>query len=493
MAARYRLSRSVMTTPLDSPGARWRAQLQAGEWRIGMRQSWHINGRITRATGLVLEATGLQLAVGAACKIHLSPGQDRWADAEVVGFHGQILYLMPQSGISGLLPGAHVVAAETVLLPPVALPTHAREDAKAPTVQTRQLPLGNGLLGRVLDGAGQPLDAGSLPEQLEFASLQAQIINPLARAPVNRVLDVGVRAINGLLTVGRGQRMGLFAGSGVGKSVLLGMMARYTQADIIVVGLIGERGREVKEFIEHNLGAEGLARSVVVAAPADVSPLLRIQGAIYATRLAEYFRDQGKHVLLIMDSLTRYAMAQREIALAIGEPPATKGYPPSVFAKLPALVERAGNGPPIGAGAAGSITAFYTVLTEGDDQQDPIADAARAILDGHIVLSRSLAESGHYPAIDIEASISRVMPAIISPQQLQRVHQFKRMLSHYQRNRDLIAVGAYIPGNDPEIDRAIERYPWLEGYLQQGVEIQVDYTSAADALAGVLDQGNTHG
>lgn len=475
---------------LDNPGARWRAQLQAGERRVGMRQPWRASGRITRATGLVLEATGLQLAVGAACKIQLSSGQDLWADAEVVGFHGQTLYLMPQSGITGLLPGSRVIPAEAVLLNPIALPIHARENAETSATQSRQLPLGEALLGRVLDGAGHPLDGKPLPNQLEFASLAAEIINPLARAPIDTVLDVGVRAINGLLTIGRGQRMGLFAGSGVGKSVLLGMMARYTRADIIVVGLIGERGREVKEFIEYNLGADGLARSVVVAAPADVSPLLRVQGAVYATRLAEYFRDHGKHVLLIMDSLTRYAMAQREIALAIGEPPVTKGYPPSVFAKLPALVERAGNGPPIGAQVAGSITAFYTVLTEGDDQQDPIADAARAILDGHIVLSRHLAESGHYPAIDIEASISRVMAAIVPHQQFKRVHQFKRMLSRYQRNRDLIAVGAYTSGNDPEIDHAIKRYPWLESYLQQGIEVQAHYAGAADALVDVLGQEN---
>ncbi|MBV6273186.1 flagellar protein export ATPase FliI [Alcaligenaceae bacterium CGII-47] len=478
---------------LTSPGTRWQAQLGAGERRVQARQSWRVSGRITRATGLVLEATGLQLAVGAACKIQLSAGQDIWADAEVVGFHGQTLYLMPQADITGLPPGARVVPTEELMQPPVPLPTHAWVDTQTPAVQTRQLPLGGALLGRVLDGAGRPLDAMPLPDQLEHATLTARHINPLTRAPVDTVLDVGVRAINGLLTVGRGQRMGLFAGSGVGKSVLLGMMARYTQADIIVVGLIGERGREVKEFIEHNLGPEGLARSVVVAAPADVSPLLRMQGAVYATRLAEYFRDQGKHVLLIMDSLTRYAMAQREIALAIGEPPATKGYPPSVFAKLPALVERAGNGAPIGAQAAGSITAFYTVLTEGDDQQDPIADAARAILDGHIVLSRSLAESGHYPAIDIEASISRVMSAIVPQSQFTQVHQFKRMLSRYQRNRDLIAVGAYSPGNDPEIDQAIERYPWLEGYLQQGIDTQVDYPSAANGLAAVLNQGIQHG
>ncbi|WP_345798236.1 flagellar protein export ATPase FliI [Castellaniella sp. MT123] len=480
--------------PLESAGARWRAQLEICEQRVEARQATRRQGRITRATGLVLEATGLQLPVGAACRIQVSPGRDLWADAEVVGFHADTLYLMPQGDITGLPPGARIVPAETLLLDPVPLPStlDLEPAATISTDQARHLPVGYALLGRVLDGAGRPLDGKPLPTDLDLAPLSATHINPLSRAPVDTVLDVGVRAINGLLTVGRGQRMGLFAGSGVGKSVLLGMMARYTRADVIVVGLIGERGREVKEFIELNLGADGLARSVVVAAPADVSPLLRLQGAVYATRLAEFFRDQGKHVLLIMDSLTRYAMAQREIALAIGEPPATKGYPPSVFAKLPALVERAGNGAPQGDRAAGSITAFYTVLTEGDDQQDPIADSARAILDGHIVLSRALAESGHYPAIDIEASISRVMSAIVPASQFRCVHQFKRMVSRYQRNRDLIAVGAYTAGNDPDIDQAIERYPWLEGYLQQGIDAQVDYPTAVAALSGVLGLETNH-
>jgi flagellum-specific ATP synthase len=270
--------------------------------------------------------------------------------------------------------------------------------------------------------------------------------------------------------------------------VLLGTMARATSAEVIVIGLIGERGREVKEFIEQILGPDGRARSVVVAAPADVSPLLRMQGAAYATTLAEYFRDQGKHVLLLMDSLTRYAMAQREIALAIGEPPATKGYPPSVFARLPALVERTGNGPEGG----GSITAFYTVLTEGDDQQDPIADSARAILDGHIVLSRALAEAGHYPAIDIEASISRAMTALIDDQHLNRTRAFKQMLSRYQRNRDLINVGAYVSGRDALLDRAIALYPRIEAFLQQGFRETASYQSsleALDALIGQTSQG----
>ena len=299
------------------------------------------------------------------------------------------LFLMPSTDVYGLVPGARVMPVETAVQRVSAqgrriTPRRRAED------RAKHLPVGNKLLGRVLDGAGRPLDRLG-PLQLDTSvPLQSRPINPLDRAPIRDVLDVGVRAINALLTVGRGQRMGLFAGSGVGKSVLLGMMARYTSADVIVVGLIGERGREVKEFIENILGEEGLARSVVVAAPADTPPLMRLQGAAYATAIAEYFRDQGKHVLLIMDSLTRYAMAQREIALAIGEPPATKGYPPSVFAKLPQLVERAGNGRTGG----GSITAFYTVLTEGDDQQDPIADSARAILDGHIVLSRAPGRPG---------------------------------------------------------------------------------------------------
>jgi len=470
---------------LHSATERWQAQLERAGRRVAGTESWHVTGRVTRATGLVLEATGLRLAVGAACKIEISPGQNYWADAEVVGFNGPTLYLMPQSDISGLPPGARVVPVEGGLRTPVELPRYVTADSPL-TTKSRHLPVGDTLLGRVLDGAGRPLDDLGPLRHVTPAPLSAPTINPLARAPIDTVLDVGVRAINGLLTVGRGQRMGLFAGSGVGKSVLLGMMARYTEADVIVVGLIGERGREVKEFIEHNLGPEGLRRAVVVAAPADVSPLLRLQGAVYATRLAEHFRDQGKNVLLIMDSLTRYAMAQREIALAIGEPPATKGYPPSVFAKLPALVERAGNGAPVGDKPAGSITAFYTVLTEGDDQQDPIADSARAILDGHVVLSRSLAESGHYPAIDIEASISRVMSAIVPREQFTMVHQFKKMLSRYQRNRDLIAVGAYTPGNDPQIDEAIEKYPWLEAFLQQGIDSRVDYARATDELAAVL-------
>jgi flagellum-specific ATP synthase len=291
-----------------------------------------------------------------------------------------------------------------------------------------------------------------------------------------------VRAINSLLTVGKGQRIGLFAGSGVGKSVLLGMMARYTTADVIVVGLIGERGREVKEFVERILGPEGRRRAVVVATPADNPPLMRLHGAWLSTSIAEYFRDQGKSVLLIMDSLTRFAQAQREIGLAIGEAPATKGYPPSVFAMLPHLVERAGNG----AKGKGSITAFYTVLTEGDDQQDPIADAARAILDGHIVLSRRIAESGHYPAIDVEASISRVMHEIVTPQQRETSRNFRQLLSAYQQNRDLISIGAYQRGSDPRIDASIALWPAMQKFLQQDLQEKVTFPDSVTALGALL-------
>jgi flagellum-specific ATP synthase len=358
--------------------------------------------------------------------------------------------------------------------------THPR---RRPSDRARHLPVGPELLGRVLDGAGRPLDNLGPLNTNDSAPINVRPANPLGRAPIVETLDVGVRSINAMLTVGRGQRMGLFAGSGVGKSVLLGMMARYTEADIIVVGLIGERGREVKEFIEQILGEEGLARSVVVAAPADTPPLMRLQGAAYATAIAEHFRDKGQNVLLIMDSLTRYAMAQREIALAIGEPPATKGYPPSVFAKLPVLVERAGNGEMGG----GSITAFYTVLTEGDDQQDPIADSARAILDGHIVLNRRLAEAGHYPAIDIEQSISRAMHSITSHEHQTKARHLKQLFSRFERSRDLISVGAYASGTDPVLDQAILLHDRIENFLQQQITERVTMGESLGQLTSLFD------
>ncbi len=440
---------------------RWQAYLSDCRELIDIAEPMRVSGRVTRVAGLVMEAVGLKLPVGSACTVPLPNGSV--LEAEVVGFAGERLYLMPQSDIEGIVPGAQVFPAEVIpTLPGVGQVDHPR---RRPSDRTRHLPVGDGLLGRVLDSNGRALDALGPVSAEASAPLSRRVANPLSRAPISEVLDVGVRAINSLLTVGRGQRMGLFAGSGVGKSVLLGMMARYTSADVIVVGLIGERGREVKEFIEQILGEDGLARAVVVAAPADTPPLMRMQGAAYATAIAEHFRDQGRNVLLIMDSLTRYAMAQREIALAIGEPPATKGYPPSVFAKLPALVERAGNGRPGG----GSITAFYTVLTEGDDQQDPIADAARAILDGHIVLSRTLAESGHYPAIDIEQSISRAMHTITPHEQQHLARRLKKLYSRYERSRDLISVGAYAHGTDPMLDEAIRLRTAMDGFLQQAI------------------------
>ncbi len=334
----------------------------------------------------------------------------------------------------------------------------------------------------MIDGAGRPLD-GRGPLRLdERQPLAGKFVNPLDRAPIREPLDVGVRSINALLTVGRGQRIGLFAGSGVGKSVLLGMMTRYTNADIIVVGLVGERGREVKEFIDDSLGPEGLARAVVVATPADNPPLMRMHGATIATAIAEYFRDQGKHVLLLMDSLTRYAQAQREIALTIGEPPATRGYPPSVFARLPQLVERAG----MGVGGRGSITAFYTVLTEGDDTNDPVADSARAILDGHIVLSRRLAERGQYPAVDIEASISRLMSVVAAPEHYALARQFRHYYSLYEQNQDLFNVGAYQAGTNPELDRAVELRGLLTAYMRQDPLQPVASQAAVEQLATIF-------
>src|SRR5688572_387939 len=417
-----------------------------------------VEGSLTRMVGLTLEASGCQAAVGDVCD--LLNGDGSKVEAEVVGFAGDKLFLMPTSEVHGLAPAARVV----------------------PRQRAGSVRVGPGLLGRVIDGNGVPLDGLGPIQGEERVKLHGQSINPLARHPIDTPLDVGVRSINALLTVGRGQRVGLFAGSGVGKSVLLGMMARYTSADVIVVGLIGERGREVKEFVERILGPQGLKRAIVVATPADNPPLMRLHGAWRATAIAEHFRDQGKNVLLIMDSLTRFAQAQREIGLAIGEAPATKGYPPSVFARLPQLVERAGNG----ATGSGSITAFYTVLTEGDDQQDPIADAARAILDGHMVLSRRIAEAGHYPAIDIEASISRVMHDVVAPEQFALARRFKQALSTYQQNRDLIAIGAYHKGSDPRIDAAIALWPNMQNFLQQDLAERVDYNRGLVELSAVI-------
>jgi flagellum-specific ATP synthase len=440
-----------------------------------------IRGTLTRLAGLVLEAVGLRVPVGSQCLI--ANGTKAPVLAEVVGFSNDRAFLMPAGDTHGLSSGASV----TPLAPYRTIPRVGQVN-RPPSASDRgvlRLPLGGGLLGRVVDPQGQPMDHQGPITQVDVQALDRAPLNAMDRDPVREPLDTGVRAINALLTVGRGQRIGLFAGSGVGKSVLLGMMARYTKADVIVVGLIGERGREVKEFIEDILGPEGRKRSVVVAAPADAPPLLRMQGASYATAIAEHFRDDGLHVLLLMDSLTRYAMAQREIALAIGEPPATKGYPPSCFAKLPQLVERSGNG----LNGVGSITAFYTVLTEGDDQQDPIADAARAILDGHIVLSRALAESGQFPAIDVEASASRVMHNVATPSHLDLARKFRNTYSRYMKSRDLIQLGVYVAGSDPETDRSIVLYPELQRFLIQDMHEAATLPESLSQLAGALHEG----
>ncbi|MDO9164664.1 MAG: flagellar protein export ATPase FliI [Rhodoferax sp.] len=427
--------------------------------RVNTGSSLEVRGTLTRLTGLVLEATGIRAPVGSQCLVSMKSQPP--VLAEVVGFSNDRAFLMPAGDVHGLSSGASVrPAAAYVAVPRLG---ERRQTDRTAGYGMLRLPLGDGLLGRVVDAQGAPMDRMGPIVDVTSLPLDRKQINAMDRAPVRETLDTGVRAINALLTIGRGQRIGLFAGSGVGKSVLLGMMARYTKADVIVVGLIGERGREVKEFIEDILGEEGRARSVVVAAPADAPPLLRMQGASYATAIAESFRDKGKHVLLLMDSLTRYAMAQREIALAIGEPPATKGYPPSCFAKMPALVERSGNG----LHGIGSITAFYTVLSEGDDQQDPIADAARAILDGHIVLSRSLAEAGHFPAIDIELSASRVMHNVVSREHFEMARRFRAINSRYEKGRDLVQIGAYVTGSDPAMDESIRLHDAMAGFLQQ--------------------------
>ena len=461
------------------PATAWDAFMAQARARLAQEQPLDTRGTLTRLTGLVLEATGIRVPVGSQCQVQMS-GQAPVL-AEVVGFAGDTAYLMPAGDIHGLSSGASVMPAPAYV-PPLHLGAAPVDEAGA-GVGVLRLPMGDGLLGRVVDSQGHPLDHAGPLAQVAAQPMDRSPINAMERDPVREPLDTGVRAINALLTVGRGQRLGLFAGSGVGKSVLLGMMARYTQADVIVVGLIGERGREVKEFVEDILGVQDRGRAVVVAAPADAPPLLRMQGAAYATAIAEHFRDKGKHVLLLMDSLTRYAMAQREIALAIGEPPATKGYPPSCFAKLPALVERSGNG----LNGVGSITAFYTVLSEGDDQQDPIADAARAILDGHIVLSRALAESGHYPAIDIEQSASRVMHNVVPRAHFDLARSFRAVYSRYQKSRDLIQVGAYMSGSDPQLDEAIRLQPGMTAFLQQSMFEAAPLNDSVAAMGQVLE------
>ena len=444
---------------VEARGARWAARLGSARAHVGQHRGVVVEGVLSRMVGLAMEATGVEAPVGTLFMVETTDG--RRAEAEVVGFSGDRLYLMPTGETRGLRPGARVIPA--------------RHDL--------EVGVGRAMLGRVVDGAGRALDSLGRIEHEARVPLGGRTLNPLSRRLIREPLDVGVRSINGLFSIGRGQRIGLFAGSGVGKSVLLGMMTRFTTADVVVVGLIGERGREVAEFVSDILGPDGLSRAVVVAAPADHPPLMRMHAAWLATAVAEYFRDQGNEVLLLMDSLTRFAQAQREIALAVGEPPVTKGYPPSVFARLPHLVERAGNGP-VG---SGSITAFYTVLVEGDDQADPIADASRAILDGHIVLSRSIAEAGVYPAVDVEASISRVMQQVADAEHLRLAQRLRQVYAAYQHNRDLIAVGAYRKGTDPRIDVAIAAWPQILHFLQQDMAVPVSFEHSRMALEQLLD------
>ena len=416
------------------------------------------SGTLVRLVGLRLEARGIMAPIGSCCEVLGQFGQR--IEAEVVGFSDKTLYLMPFSEPVGIGPGALV----RIL------------------TRTGQVSVGPELLGRVIDGRGEPLDDGPKPQCSTRLGLRGLPLNPMERGPINRILDVGVKAINGLLTLGRGQRVGLVAGSGVGKSVLLGMLTRFTKADVVVIGLVGERGREVQAFITESLGVEGLATSVVVAAPANVSPVLRLKAAQLAHVVAEYFRDQGLDVLLLVDSLTRVAHAQREIGLAIGEPPTAKGYPPSVFALLPSLIERCG----VGRHGFGSITAIYTVLAEGDDASDPIVDIARASLDGQVMLSRKLADAAHYPAIDLVGSISRVMQDLLSPADLKQANRFRRLWSLYQQNSDLIQVGAYQVGSNVEIDEAIELRQAMENFLRQDMHIGVDEATARLDLGRLL-------
>jgi len=415
-------------------------------------------GTLVRLVGLRLEARGIMAPMGSSCEIMSPDGHS--IEAEVVGFNDKTLYLMPLTDPVGIGPGASVRLASDL----------------------GTASLGPALLGRVIDGRGEPLDGLPKPEGTSRLSLLGLPLNPMERGPINKVLDVGVKAINGLLTLGRGQRIGLVAGSGVGKSVLLGMMTRFTKADVVVIGLIGERGREVQAFIQESLGEEGLAKSVVVAAPANVSPVLRLKAAQMTHVIAEYFRDQGLNVLMLVDSLTRVAHAQREIGLAIGEPPTAKGYPPSVFALLPNLIERAG----VGRHGHGSITAIYTVLAEGDDASDPIVDIARASLDGQVMLSRKLADAAHYPAIDLNGSISRVMQNLLNPEELKAANRFRRMWSLYQQNQDLIQVGAYEMGTNPTLDEAIRLREAMDNFLRQDMHMGEDEAVTRQALTSLL-------
>lgn len=424
-------------------------------------------GRLRRVTGLLLEVEGVRQEIGAHCCVQ-GPKGAGWIDAECVGFRDDITYLMAFDPVSGLMPGATVIPATHL---------YFENDRYREFSRSSALPIGHGLLGRIVDGLGRALDGkGSAPsthsKPENFRYLRP---NPLQRRLIDQPLDTGIRSVNSLLTVGKGQRLGIFAGSGVGKSVLISMLTRHCVADVIIVALVGERSREVREFYENSLTEETRARTVLVTSPADTSPLARARGAEYAAEVATYFRDMGLNVVMIVDSLTRYAIACREIAMSMGEPPVARGFPPSVFAKLTSLVEKAGNGE----NETGSITAFYTVLLDSDDAVDPVADAARGVLDGHLFLSRSLANSGHFPAIDVERSISRVMPQVVPSEHLQVAALTRSLISKYMQSRDMVMMGAYTPGLDKQLDVALQAWPRIERFLQQE---STDYVSIHDAL-----------
>ncbi|WP_049824447.1 FliI/YscN family ATPase [Desulfurivibrio alkaliphilus] len=417
-----------------------------------------VGGRVSQVIGMVIESEGPGIPVGSICEIDVFRGQAK-VPAEVVGFREGKVLLMPLGEMRGVEPGGAIRLVEGAA----------------------RVPVSQDLLGRIIDGLGQPMDGnGPLPGE-SFYPLYAEPLNPMTRERITDPVDVGVRAINGLLTLGKGQRIGIMAGSGVGKSTLMGMIARHTAADISVIALIGERGRELKDFIERDLGPEGLARSVVVVATSDQPPLVRMRGAYLAMAVAEYFRDLGRDVVLMMDSVTRYAMSGREVGLAIGEPPTSRGYTPSVFGQLPKLLERAGT-----CQGKGSITGIFTVLVEGDDMNEPIADAVRSIVDGHIVLSRDLASQGHYPAIEVMGSVSRCMSDVVPEEQVRAAHRFLEVLALYRRSEDLINIGAYAKGSNPKIDGAIAMIDKLNGYLRQAVNDRVTFSDSAAQLQALF-------
>lgn len=415
------------------------------------------SGRVSQVVGLTIESIGPAVNLGEICHIYPLKAQTPII-AEVVGFKNNIVSLMPLGDMDGIGPGSKVEA----------------------TGQSLMVKVDDSLLGRILDGLGNPIDGRGLIDSKLYYPVVNTPPNPLTRKKIRDVLPLGIKCIDGLLTIGKGQRVGIFAGSGVGKSTLMGMIARNTKADVNVIALIGERGREVREFIENDLQDEGLSRSVVVVATSDQPALVRLKAAQLATSIAEYFRDQGNDVMLMMDSLTRFAMAQREVGLAVGEPPVTRGYTPSVFAIMPKLLERAGTS------EIGSITGMYTVLVDGDDMNEPVADTARGILDGHIVLSRSLANKNHYPAIDVLASISRVMPNIIDDEQKQTANEIKNLMAVYKEVEDLINIGAYVKGSNTNIDRAIEKIIYINKFLRQATYDKVEMDEVLSVMSSII-------